>query len=97
MAYPNFIRIDLGGGWFDQLIKEIDRNREFSLWLADNPDTSDESRHYFNCMAERDERVKVKLMNYTDSNCCAKLFRSELQDIFWILLENLTVVPEKEE
>lgn len=96
MADPNFIRIDIAGGWFDQLIKEIDRNRNFSLLCANNPGASDESRHNFKCMAERDERVKAKLMKYTDSNGCARLYRSEYQEIFWILLENLTVAPEKE-
>ena len=97
MGDPNFIRIDIAGGWFDQLIKEIDKNRDFSLLCANNPDTSDESRYNFKCMAERDERVKAKLMKYTDSSGCARLYRSEYQEIFWILLENLTVAPDKEE
>ena len=88
MADPNFIRIDIAGGWFDQLVREIDKNRDFSLLCANNSGTSDESRHNFKSMAERDERVKAKLMKYTDSSGCARLYSSEYQEIFWILLEN---------
>ena len=88
MNDPNFIRIDVSGGWLEQLIMEIDRNREFALWGAESENTSDENRYIYKNMVERDERVKAKVTKYTDSSGCARLYRSEYQDILHILLEN---------
>ena len=58
MSDPNFIRIDVSGGWLEQLIKEIDKNRDFSISCANQADLSEEDRYNYKCMAERDARVK---------------------------------------
>ena len=79
MSDPNFIRIDVSGGWLDQLIKEIDKNRDFSISCANRADLSEEDRYNYKCMAERDARVKAKVTKYTDSQGYARLYRRMLK------------------
>ena len=67
---------------------QIDKNRDFSISYANHADLSEEDRYNYRCMAERDARVKAKVTKYTDSQGYARLYRSEYQDIFHILLEN---------
>lgn len=98
MSDPNFIKIDMSGGWFAHLLSEIDRNTAFLKLLLSLNDTSDETRTFCYYSIDRNERVKSKLLKYTDSSGCARLYRSEYQDIFYILLENtISYGSEKED
>lgn len=97
MNDPNFIKIDISGGWFAHLLAQIDKNTAFLKLILSINDTSDESRKCCYYSIDRNERVKAKLLKYTDSSDCARLYRSEYQDIFHILLENTSIYDSEKE
>lgn len=93
-----YIKVYISNGWLDQLIKEIDKNSAFAVCCINDADTPEKDKHIFESLVKRNERIKTKLLEDTDSMDYAKLYKSEYQDVFWILLENTVKSDtEKEE
>jgi hypothetical protein len=68
----NYIKLDLSGGWLEMLIEAIEFNRE----------------HNLKDVSARNNGIIEKIQKYKYSDGYTRIFRSEYESIFWILLEN---------
>ena len=73
MTDPNHITIDVSEGWYDVLLKAI----EFNTEQTDS-----------NVLIARNNTILDKLKRYHYSDGTVRIFRSEYERVFYILLEN---------
>ena len=94
MEDDNSVVIDIGSGWFDQLLTEIDRNKAFLKQLiADFGEHTREDYAIAMNMKARNDRIKTKLMLSSTPEGYAVIDKADYQDILLILLENAATFP----
>ncbi len=84
----DYIKLDVGKGYFYDLIRQINRNtyeRKFELSFND---ISEERRTNLEDLVERNEFLKNWILRNTDSDGFVLLSTKEFQGLFWLLIEN---------
>lgn len=94
MENDNSVVVSIDAGWFDQLLTEIDLNKQYTELLADDyKGRSAEDYAIAMNMKARDDRVKTRLMLCSTNEGYAVIDKADYQDILFILLENSITRP----
>lgn len=99
MARYDFIKLNMSIEWFQELIAAIDDNTSFNQKCIDNLENTDNveidiCKDYIH----RNNEIKEKLINhckeYCEKNEIVSVFKNELIELIWILLENSVMSRE---
>ena len=85
---PEYIKLNVGDGWFYHLLGQIDRNTNERIRELSLNDIPDERRTNLENIVERNRFIKEWVLRNTDINGMVVLSGREYQALFLILLEN---------
>ena len=85
---PEYIKLNVGDGWFYHLLGQIDRNTNERILELSLNDITNERRTNLENLVERNRFIKEWVLRNTDINGMVVLSDREYQALFWILLEN---------
>lgn len=96
MARYDFIKLNMSIEWFQELIAAIDDNTSFNQKCIDNSEnTGNDEVEFFKDYIHRNNEIKEKLINhckeYCEKNGIVSVFKNELIQLVWILLENTVI------
>lgn len=94
---PEYIKLNVGDGWFYHLLGQIDRNTNERIRELSLNDIPDERRTNLENLVERNRFIKEWVLRNTDINGMVVLSGREYQALFWILLENTDLDNEDDD
>ena len=93
----DYIKLDVGKGYFYDLIRQISRNTYERKQELAFDDISEDRRKNLEDLLERNAYLKNWILRNTDSDGFVLLSTREFQGLFWLLVENNRMAYEDED